>query len=269
MTGPARLTTSAAHDRSIESQYTVSTFVVIRKFAPSVFATLLTLASIALFMKLGLWQLSRAAEKREIEAQYTSGQQTVIELTAQNAGTLRRYQKVCATGRYDSQYQFLLDNMPSAMGQPGYRVVTAFELQGGTWVLVDRGWRAPGPTRAHLPAVPVGEEPRGLCGQLDVLPRPGVRLGRPADPAQGSWPRVVNFPEHAEFELALGRKLEPGLVLLDPEQPDGYERLWQVRFDLGPQRHIGYAVQWFAFAAAALVIYIVMGIRRGRTKKYE
>jgi surfeit locus 1 family protein len=256
------------HGRSIESQYTVSTSVVIRKFAPSVFATVLTLASIALFMKLGLWQLSRAAEKRELEAQYTSGQQTVIELTAQNAGTLRRYQKVCATGRYDPQHQFLLDNMPSAMGQPGYRVVTAFELRGGTWVLVDRGWRAPGPTRADLPAISVGDEPRRLCGQLDVLPRPGVRLGT-ADPTQGLWPRVVSFPEHADLERSLGRNVQPGLVLLDPQQPDGYERLWQVRFDLGPQRHIGYAVQWFAFAAAAFVIYIVMGIRRGRTKYYE
>jgi surfeit locus 1 family protein len=153
--------------------------------------------------------------------------------------------------------------MPSAMGQPGYRVVTPFELEQGGWVLVDRGWRRPGATRSDLPDVVVEENARTIAGQLSVLPRPGVRLAE----AQGGgdkWPRVMNYPEHATVERVLERKVLPGLVLLDSDEPDGYERAWQARTDMGSERHLGYAVQWFGFALAAVALFVVLGFRRGQ-----
>lgn len=33
---------------------------------------------------------------------------------------------------------------------------------------------------------------------------------------------------------------------------------------MSPQRHYGYAVQWFGLAAALLVLYIIAGRRRAR-----
>jgi cytochrome oxidase assembly protein ShyY1 len=33
--------------------------------------------------------------------------------------------------------------------------------------------------------------------------------------------------------------------------------------EFGPDKHIGYAVQWFGMAIALLVIYVVLGIRQG------
>jgi surfeit locus 1 family protein len=49
--------------------------------------------------------------------------------------------------------------------------------------------------------------------------------------------------------------------LLDPAEPDGYARHWAPP-GFPPIRHIGYAVQWFALAAALLVIYLIMNIKR-------
>lgn len=235
-----------------------------RRFAPTLFATVLTLAGILLFGRLGLWQIDRAREKATLQEQYEVGQSSVVELNRASSAALPRFQRVRARGQFDSAHQILLDNMPSAMGQPGYRVVTPLELEDGSWLLVDRGWRPMGPTRAQIPDVSVPQETRVISGQLDTLPRPGLRMGEQQVPQEGPWPRVMSYPDAAAAERVLGRKVLPGLVLLDSDQPDGYERAWQVRYDLGPERHIGYAVQWFAFAVIAVVIYVVLGIRRAR-----
>ncbi len=234
-----------------------------RNFAPTLFAVALTIAAVVIFVRLALWQLDRASEKDALQARYAAGQRSLVELTSANAPTLAQYQRVQARGHYDSAHQILLDSMPSAMGQPGYRVVTPFELEQGGWLLVDRGWHRPGATRSDLPNVAVREDARTVVGQLTVLPRPGVRLA--AGPGvSSSWPRVMNYPEHPGVESALERKVLPGLVLLDADQPDGFERVWQARTDMGSERHLGYAVQWFGFAIAALALFVVLGFRRGQ-----
>ena len=235
-----------------------------RNFAPTLFAVVLTIAAVLLFVRLAFWQLGRAAEKDALQAQYAAGQRSVVELTAANAATLTQYQRVSARGHYDSAHQILLDSMPSAMGQPGYRVVTPFELEQGGWVLVDRGWHRPGATRDDLPQVAVGENARTVAGQLSVLPRPGVRLAAAPGRSGEQWPRVLNYPEQQTVEQALDRKVVPGLVLLDKDQPDGFERAWQARIDMGSERHLSYAVQWFGFAIAAIALFVVLGFRRGQ-----
>jgi surfeit locus 1 family protein len=234
-----------------------------RNFAPSLLAVAITIAAVVVFVRLALWQLGRAAEKDAMQMQYAAGQRSVVELSAANAGTLAQYQRVRARGHYDSAHQILLDNMPSAMGQPGYRVVTPFELEQGGWVLVDRGWHRPGATRSDIPDVTVGESVRTVVGQRSVLPRPGVRLAA-VPGGSDQWPRVMNYPDQASVEQALDRKVLPGLVLLDADQPDGYERVWQARVDMGSDRHLSYAVQWFGFALATVALFVVIGFRRGR-----
>ena len=158
-------------------------------------------------------------------------------------------------GHYDSPRQILLDNMYSAQGRPGYRVLTPLRLDDGAWVLVDRGWVAPGATRAQLPDVSVGESARTVVGRLDHAPRPGMRMGDDAQLGAG-WPRVLHYPTPAQLERVLERPLAARIVVLDPDQPDGYERTSRPLAHVDPGKHIGYAVQWFAFALVAVVIYV-------------
>jgi surfeit locus 1 family protein len=227
-----------------------------------VLATALVILLVALFTRLGFWQLHRADEKRTLQTQYETGQKTTVELTAENVDSLPRFQRVRARGHYDSAHQILLDNMPSHVGWPGYRVVTPFELEQGGWLLVDRGWIAMGKTRADIPDVAVSEDVRDISGQLDALPRAGINLADTADHGGEPWPRVMSFPQPPAVAKALGRTVVPGLVLLDATRPDGYERVWEARFTFGPGRHLAYAVQWFAFAVAAVTLYLVLILRR-------
>lgn len=217
----------------------------------------------ALFVRLGFWQLDRAEQKQALLAQYEVGQRLQIEITPQNADSLSRYQRVRVSGHYDGSHQILLDNMPSHTGRPGYRVLTPLQSSAG-WLLVDRGWLPLGATRAILPDVSIGDAERDLTGTIDALPRAGLQLADTPFAANAPWPRVLSFPAQAAIEQQLGRKLISGVLLLDASQRDGYERVWEAHLGFKPERHIGYAVQWFALAGAAAIIFLLMGFR---TKK--
>lgn len=229
-----------------------------RTFSPSLASTALVVLGVVSTSYLGLWQLDRAAQKRAIGEQIAAGESSTRPLVSPDA-QLPRYQIVSATGRYDTAHQVLLDNMPAPRGMPGYRVLTPFELQGSGWILVDRGWLPLGASRATLPAIDVATTERTIVGRLDDLPRPGMRMGSPT--TTSTWPRVMNFPEHADLERALDRKLGQRIVRLDPQQSDGYERAVTLQPEFGPSRHIGYAVQWFALGATMLVIYLLLNLK--------
>ncbi|TAK53779.1 MAG: SURF1 family protein [Gammaproteobacteria bacterium] len=212
-------------------------------------------ACAALFVALGCWQLDRAAEKRALAAAFATA--AVPERLPTGAIQLPRYRPVIVQGRYDSAHQFLLDNMTRA-GRAGVEVLTPLVLADGRAVLVNRGWLPLGATRDALPEVEVPAGDREISGRIDHLPRPGIEL---AALLPAGWPKLVSFPRMEELESALGRELHPQLILLDPASPDGYARDWRPA-SLGPERHLAYAVQWFALAATAVVIWIVLGLRR-------
>jgi surfeit locus 1 family protein len=237
-----------------------------RRFRPTWSATVLTILGVVLFARLGMWQLHRADEKQALLAQYATGQHSIVDLTSLNAPTLPRYQQVRVRGHYDPAHQVLLDNMPWQNGRPGYRVVTPLELEQGGWVLVDRGWVPMGATRAEIPDTSVGADIREITGRFTTLPRAGISMGEGNAGAANAWPKVLSFPQHDTLQRLLGRPLVDGLVLLDPHQPDGYQRAWQqqVQSTFGPARHIAYAVQWFAFAVAAVVIYVFLSLEQER-----
>jgi surfeit locus 1 family protein len=225
------------------------------RFAPRAIPTVLTVAAVAAFVALGNWQLGRAHEKRALAADFAAGG-PAIEWRRLPADA-PRYQRVFLRGRYDAEHQFLLDNR-SHESVAGVEVLTPLVLDDGSAVLVNRGWLPWGPTRRDLPAISVGGEKRDIVGRIDELPRPGIWLEPP--PAAG-WPRLVQYPSMEELSAALGRELAPRQVLLDPGVPDGYVRDWAVP-GTTPDRHLGYALQWFAFAALAATIWLVLSFRK-------
>jgi surfeit locus 1 family protein len=232
-----------------------------RIFAPRPFTTLLTIVLIAMLVSLGRWQLQRAAEKRVLFDSFAAGSDATRSIDLQTP-KVPRYSQVEAEGHYDDTRQVLIDNMVHAE-RAGYFVITPFALQGGGWVLVNRGWVPLGRSRAERPAIPVAADTRRIRGRADNLPSPGIQMGTPAAPAP-PYPVVANFPTRSEVAKLLKESSwtpAADLILLDPKEPEGYVRDWSAP-GFPPMRHIGYAVQWFGLAAALLVIYIVTNFRR-------
>ena len=251
-----------------DSQYIVPIKFQNRTFAPRPFTTLLTIVLIALLVSLGRWQLHRAAEKQVLFDAFAAGSDATQKIDLASA-KVPRYSHVEADGHYDETRQILIDNMVNAE-RAGYFVVTPFALQAGGWVLVNRGWVPLGKSRAERPAIPVAANPRRIRGRADNLPSPGIRMGTPAALA-APFPVVADFPTHAAVAQLLGEaRWTPAadLILLDPEEPDGFVRNWTAP-GFPPMRHIGYAVQWFGLALALSVIYIVTNFHRTGADPHE
>jgi surfeit locus 1 family protein len=242
-----------------------------REFAPPAWGVALAALGLAAFVSLGYWQLGRAREKQALFDAFMQGGQDTVDAAGLGFEELARYQHVRLRGSYDATRQILLDNMPSVTGRPGFRVLTPLERADGRgWVLVDRGWLPLGATREELPDVAVGVGEREVSGILDVLPIPGMRMGPAAAPGEVSWPRVMLFPTEADVESALGVDVASRIVLLDAGAPDGFERKWRPALGFGPERHLGYAIQWFAFALVTLVIFVAVNLRRvGASKESD
>ena len=230
-----------------------------RRFAPRLWSTLLTLALLALFVSLGRWQLERADQKRMLFAEFAAGTDATVALSSASPERLGRYQHVRAAGRFDSGHQVLLDNM-THNEDAGFRALTPFILVDGRTVLVDRGWFALRRSRTDWPSLEIAGGEREIRGRIDELPVPGIRIPGPATEATPTaWPRLMNYPERAELEAALGVRLYPHIVLLDPDQADGFLRDWAPP-GFPPIRHIGYAVQWFAMALTLVFLYVILNL---------
>ena len=233
-----------------------------RRFAPRGWAVAVAAVGIGGCLALAQWQLGRAREKEALIAAFDAGGGEAVPLSVAAPAELPRYQRVTVAGRYEPGRQVLLDNMPSASGQAGYRVLTPFRREdGGSLVLVERGWVPLGADRSQRPDVAVGGEPRAVTGRLDGLPVPGLRLGEARAPDAAGWPLVLNFPVTADLEAALGEPVEARILLLDADQPDGYQRAWRPSMGFPPERHLGYAIQWLALALVVLVAFVATGLQ--------
>jgi surfeit locus 1 family protein len=73
---------------------------------------------------------------------------------------------------------------------------------------------------------------------------------------------VLLFPTEADVESALGVDVESRIILLDPGAADGFERQWRPALGFGPERHLGYAIQWFAFALVTVALFISLNLRQ-------
>jgi cytochrome oxidase assembly protein ShyY1 len=224
----------------------------------------LTLAAIGTFIWLGLWQYHRGAARAVQWQQFNAAAGPAQDADAAQIAALSRWSRVRVRGTWDAQRQFLLDNI-SQGGAPGYEVLTVLHLEGGGQWLVNRGWLPFSGYRDRLPEISLADADsvQTLTGRIGALPASGLAAGRQPPASNGPWPRLTSFPQQAELEAALGATLLPGVLLLDADSGNGYLRQWSPP-GVPPERHFGYAAQWWMFAAAAFVIYMVINVKRVR-----
>jgi len=231
-----------------------------KRFAPALSFTLVALVLAALFVRLGAWQWQRGEERAAAATRFARGAETVLELGTRDPGETPLYQRIGVEGELDATHQFLLDNR-TFEGRAGYEVLTPLLRASAPALLVDRGWVPFTGSRARLPEVTVtASGPLHLTGRVAVLPSPGLASGRAAPAGTGPWPKVTSYPDMAQLAAALGQPLSSRILLLDPAAPDGYVRAWRPP-GLPPLRHFSYAVQWWSFALATLVLWAVLSRR--------
>ncbi len=232
-----------------------------RVFRPRLIPTLVVVFLLPFLIGLGFWQLERADEKWALEQAFSErGSLEVLRPTgAVNNVAALRYRRAILNGSYLESRQILLDNQVHSQ-QAGYHVFTPLQLaEGKTCFLVNRGWVPVGRSRSQLPELTVVSLPVEVAGVLDAPPQVGIKLSDDARSVEG-WPAVVQWIDTASLTRELGCDVQPLVLRLAPEMADGYVRDWQ-RVVLTPEKHVSYAVQWFALALALVVIYIVVNLK--------
>ena len=223
---------------------------------------LLALALIAGFSSLGRWQLNRASEKQALLDQQShlpayAAPQSLAEQSRQAVADLAWVE---GRGEFAATPDLLLDNQRRG-DAVGVRVYRVFQPNGGRALLVDLGW-LPLPPDRTLPALaPIvgGQMIRGL---LAPPPANGIALGPAYAPTSAKqW--LLTRIDMAALSRALRVDLAPRVLRLDPKLQIGYLRdLELLTNTLPPERHRGYAVQWFGLAFATLITALFLSFRR-------
>ena len=204
-------------------------------------------------MLAGNWQARRAEQKRLLGEQFDQALRSPPVAFVPGAQVVHKH--VAARGRFVAAHTVFLDNKVRR-GRAGYEVVTPLQLAGSDrHVLVDRGWIAAPASRASLPEVrtPLNEiEIDGIA--LDRLPH-ALEAGA-APPG-----KVRQNLDVAAFAAETGLRLEPIVIEQHSDSRDGLVRDWP-RPDFGIEKHESYALQWYSFAALAIILLIVLSTRR-------
>ncbi len=179
------------------------------------------------------------------------------------------YRKVELTGRFDFSKQFLLDNRLHKR-QAGYEVLTPFYLNVNsdgtpeqTVVLVNRGWVAGNADRTIKPVLgnsaKLAHESTVLTGLL-VTPSKGLTLGDATDDTDQRWPKILQYADYETIAEKLDRiEIINAVIISSPNQDGNYIYNWQPVAH-GPEKHYGYAFQWFAMLLAVLTFFVYLNL---------
>ena len=234
------------------------------QFSPPLLALLSAIFLSALFAGLGRWQIERMYEKEEIIEQYRlrQAEPPVAELPMATADLEKwRYRRVQLNGQLLGERQFLLDNQVLD-GRVGFNVLTPLMLDDGRVVLVDRGWVALGVRREDLPDIRLTERSNTIDGTIYVPFGEPFALDSATAGAVG-WPRIVQYLDFKALGDLLGASLLPMVVRMSAQQAGEYKRKWQL-IPMSADKHLAYAVQWFALAAVPIILLLVLNLKRRR-----
>ena len=220
---------------------------------------------IAGFCMLGRWQLQRAAFKQQLleSAGSVLRDRRPLPLSEAQARDARGYDWVSGHGRLLPAPVLLLDNQRRGEAV-GVRVLAVLRPREAQAQLVDLGW-LPLPGDRRMPEVKLPTQEIEVSGLLAPPPGAGLALGPAVTPIEplGREPRwLLTRVDTAALSAQLRLPLSARVLRLDPALPFGYARdLELLPNTLPPERHRGYALQWFGLAFATLVAALFVSLR--------
>jgi surfeit locus 1 family protein len=215
------------------------------------------IAVAAVCIALGLWQLRRLDERRAANAAVIDARSgpAVTVRSADDVSALTPYRRVVASGTYDVEGEVIVYGR-ALEGRPGHHVVTPLVLEDGSAVLVIRGW-----VPFEMDSAPVEAAAPGV---LDVAVEGFLVPAEPTDSRPPDSRGVVRTLDPNAIAEPLPYDVAPLALQLEaqrPPQPGTPVPVPPPELSEGP--HLSYAIQWFSFAAIALVGSVVL-LRRDR-----
>lgn len=232
------------------------------RFALISFATVL---GMTLTISLGLWQLSRAAQKEalqaDMDAQSSKHLVDAAMLLASKDPDALIHQHATLRGQWLAEQTLYLDNR-QMHDKVGFYVVTPLRLEGSEMaIMVQRGWLPRNfEQRDQIPAFDTPAGQVRIEGRLAPPPGKLFELGTPSTGAIRQNLDLNQF--QAQFHLTV----LPVLLMQTGVPSEGLLRDWPA-INLGVEKHYGYALQWFGMAAAMALLYLWYQFFRPRSHR--
>ena len=229
--------------------------------------TVAALLIVALTASLGTWQLRRADARAAAQHKQDAAMAAApVDLGSRKAADGVAGARVRLVGRFDPVRSILLDNR-TRDGVAGFHVVTPMRLTAsGDWVLVLRGWIARDPQdRARLPALITPTDEVALEGVAEAELAQPMLLGTVAEPGPGD--RIWQHLDYPTYRRWSGLPVWSVIVRqnAEPAVADRLVREW-ARPGMSVERHQGYAFQWFAMTAVAVIGWIALLVHQWRRR---
>ena len=242
-------------------------------------AAVLTVVSVGVLIKLGVWQLDRGNEKLRYEQQLLERSQQssrALDIVLSDwRGTGLRAQepsspqtlnglKVDIELATQSGLILLLDNQIN-QGMVGYVIYMLGETQtqnGRKQLLIDLGFVAASNDRRKLPQLGNITLPTNMSGRLYV--RSVNPLSQELGLENTTPKRIQNINIQALSQYT-GQEVLP--FIFQPQSLGSwpYEMLWRPSA-MKSEKHFGYSFQWFVMAAVLLFLMLLIGYRYMKQK---
>ncbi|MFF5493287.1 SURF1 family protein [Streptomyces aquilus] len=239
-----------------------------------VILTLVALLLIPTMIRLGIWQMHRYDERtarNQLVSDALDAKPVPVETLTSPGHTVtskERYHSVTAKGRFDTDHEVVVRRRTNSDDEVGYHVLTPFVLNDGKVLLVNRGWiAADGPSQTAFPKIPA--PPRGettVTGRL--MPDETTEASGIKD-LKGLPDRQIMLINSAQEAKRLGADVLGGYIAQTAPEPKGDvpELMGSKPGMENAALNYAYAFQWWLFAAAVPIGWVVLVRRETRDRR--
>lgn len=219
--------------------------------------TIIAILCVIAMTGLGLWQLDRQTQKEARLAQLAERKlnhpHTLDELLNVD-GSIQDFPSKLS-GRLLSEKLFYIDNK-IVDGQVGFEVLAPLQTDQGI-VLLNFGWLRSVGSREILPTAQMS--PSDFYFGVVSYPSDNLMIVETNTQAT-AFPILLQQIDTRIIQESLGLPVVDFVINLDPDPASGYVRRW-TPVVMAPEKHLGYAIQWFGLAIACLTIYLLSLIK--------
>ena len=227
-----------------------------KEFKPGKKITVFFIFFASAFFLLGLWQVERGQDKSNILDEFNKNIKKSPGSFSENSS---KWDRVKVEGYWIGSKQILIDNVINS-GIAGYKVLTPLQIEGTeTHILVDRGWIPQGSSRNILPSIDIQNEYVKVNG---ILEDPELGFVLSEDLVTENWPKVSQTKNLGVLRAVFDEDLAPYIIVADPTLSNSLVYMKIIPTNMTPEKHFGYAIQWFTMFAALCLMYLWLGFKK-------